>query len=699
MIEGLVERPIGRRRDAAIMVALGSILVGAAWAVPAYARDAWWNPSWEYRIWFDVPAGDVGVVEFLSGGRLRKDYADLRVVGASGTPAPHRVLSRKPGDDLVRVAFEPTARDRRYAVYFSNPRAKAPREAKLEKGLLLETLQYRGGQPNSLRGMRDIRRRAQGSPFGSGYVPNVFHGHNVFGPSDKYVSRYTGTLLCPRSGRYVIATTSDDASFLLIDGKLVVQWPGWHRAVGDARHQAKLDLTKGPHEFEYLHVQGKDLAAAVAAWQPPGAKKVVPIPPTAFGTVARGRPNRIERLGGKSALHFEAEVVGECAFEGRTAYRVRFRDRTGGPSGAGRVRWDFGDGLTGHGSSVEHFYLRDGVFTVKMTATGGRSGSVTNRVRVERVWARQTTLRPEPAEAWARAVRGYDLSRLDGRSLEAAALVMKAVGAEADEVRVLEGIVSRPAEMEPQVYLEAVTFLARRWREVAAERPRAMKILAQAETHLADSLKLRARVWRERGDILFYYEKDLDRALGEYDKVVGRYADKLEDHIVRITKIRIGDIFRKRGDLEKARANYTDAERFRLDDVKGEPSVRKGLLMQSAETLLAHRDAERALSALDVLEWEFPLEKLRGPSTVMRAKAELARKNVAEAVVQLDDFVRVAPSSNHAAEALFMAAEIHRSGGRTAEAVRRYERLVADYMDSPRAADARTRLQSLRPGK
>jgi len=698
-----MERPIGRRGDAAIMVALGAIFVAAAGALPAAARDGWWNPAWEYRVWFDVGAGDVGVVEFLSGGRTQGDFADLRVVGASGTPVPHRVLSRKPGDDLVRVAFEPAARDRRYAVYFSNPRARSARGAELGKGLLLETFQYRGGLPNSLRAMRGILDRAKGSPFGSGYVPNVFHGHNVFGPSERYVSRYTGTLLCPRSGRYVIATTSDDASFLLIDGKLVVQWPGWHRAVGDARHQAKLDLTKGSHEFEYLHVQGRDLAAAVAAWQPPGAKKAVPIPATAFGTVARGRFSRAERLGGRPALHFDAEVGGECAFEGRTAYRVRFRDRTGDvPSSrpARHLEWDFGDGLTGRGGTVEHFYLRDGVFTVKMTARGNkRSASVTNRVRVERVWSKQTTLRPEPPAAWARAVRGYDLSKLDGRSLEAAALVMKAVEADADKMPVLETIVSRPAEMDDQVYLEAVTFLARKWREDAAGRARAMKILAQAETHLEGNLKLRARVWRERGDILFYYERDLDRALGEYDKVVGRYADRLEDHIVRITKIRIGDIFRKKGDFEKARANYTDAERFRLNDIKGEPSVRKGLLMQSAETLLARRDADRALSALDVLEWEFPLEKLRGPSTVMRAKAELARKNVAEAVVQLDDFVRVAPSSNHAAEALFMAAEVHRAGGRTAEAVRRYERLVADYRDSPRAADARTRLRSLRPGK
>jgi tetratricopeptide (TPR) repeat protein len=685
-----------------VLRALLPFLALVAVGIPARAagRDGWWNTGWEYRIWFDVPAGDVGVVEFLSAGRLKKDLSDLRVVGASGTPAKHVVLRRRPGDDLLRVAFAPGGGDRRYAVYMKNPRAKAQRETKLGRGLLLETFEFRGGSPDNLRAMRDVLKRAEEAPFGSDYVPNVFHGHNMFGRSENYVSRYSGTLLCPRSGQYVFATTSDDASFLLIDGKLVVAWPGWHGAARDARHQSKRNLTSGAHEFEYLHVQGTAEAAAVAAWQLPGGGKVVPIPPTAFGPVGRGKFSRIERLGGKPALHFEAEVGGECWFEGRHAYRVRLRDRTGDAPSARRLEWDFGDGLRGRGGQPEHVYLRAGVFTVTMTATaGGRSEKVTNRVRVERIWAKQPWIRPEPPAACAKVVRGYDLSKLDGRSLEAAALLMKAAGAEAEEARVLEAVVSRPAEVESQVYFEAVLFLARRWREEAAARPRAMRLLAQAETHLAGNLKLRARVWRETGDVLFYYEHDLDRALGEYDKVVGRYADRLEDHIVRITKIRIGDIFRKRageGDFEKARANYTDAERFRLGDVKGVPSVRKGLLLQAAETHLAHRDADRALSALDVLEWEFPLEKLRGQSTVLRARAELARKNVPEALVQLDDLVRAAPHSNHAAEALFMAAEIERSRRRTAEAVRRYERLVADYRDSPRATDARTRLKSLR---
>ncbi|MHC4506159.1 MAG: tetratricopeptide repeat protein, partial [Planctomycetota bacterium] len=596
------------------------------------------------------------------------------------------------------LAFELRPGVRRYAVHLGNPRARPAREAKLRRGLLLETFRFRGGSPGNLGGMRDILKRAKGHPFGADFVPNVFHGHNPFGPPGGIVSRYQGTINCSRTGTYTFATSSDDASFLLVDGELVVSWPGWHGAVGDARHKGRKSLRRGPHKFEYLHVSQSGDTIAVAAWATPSAAKIVPIPPSAFPPVSRGRFTHAERLGARIMPHFEVELAGESWFEGRWAHRVVLRDRTGDAPPGRTVRWDFGDGMSGRGGSPEHVYLRSGVFTVTMTVdSGGRKAKVANRVRVERNWRRQTQNVAEPPARYAKLVRGYDLSRLEANSLETAAILFKAVGAELEEERVLRSLVSRPAEADERVYFDAVLWLVRRWREVPRTRGEALKLLARAETRLAKKVKLRARIWRERGDVLFYYEKDLDRALGEYDKVVGRLAEKLEDHIIRITKIRIGDIFRKKGDHQKARAAYRDAERFRIHEVRGDPAVRRGMLLQTAEQQIRRREIKGALQALDVLEWEFPLVKLEGTSSLLRARAELARKNTDEALVQLDDLVRASPDSNHAAEALFQAAEIERKLGRTASAVRRYERITKEHLDSPRATDARMRLESLRP--
>jgi len=667
------------------------------------SRDGWWNPAWEYRLWFECPqvrtgfpGADVCVVEFLAGGRLKADASDLRVV-SGGAPVPHRVLEKRTSDDLCRVAFELRG-ERRAAVYMGNERARRPEQAlEIRRGCLLETFEYRGGSPGSLAGMQEVLKLAEGAPQGADFVPNVFFGHNPFGSSERFVSRFTGWLVCPETGTYIFCTSSDDASFLLVDGAPVVDWPGWHGAVADARFQARKALEKGLHKLEYLHVNGGGDTIAVAAWQKPSDDRVAPIPPGAFAPVARGSFLRAERLGGGPAPHFEAELAGECFFEDRVAVRVVFRDRSGDAPQDRRQRWDFGDGLSGSGSSCEHVYLREGTYRTRLELTlGARQESVTNRLRVERLWKNQTSPSPEPIRRHAEIVRTYDFSRMAGSDLEAAAVLFKAAGMPADEELVLRAIVARPAEVEERAYFEAVLFLVKRWREDARTRAAAARLLDQAESHLSANPNLVARVIRERGDLLFYYVGDLEGALGEYDKVVGRFAGKLEDHIVRITKIRLGDVFRKKGDYDRALAAYRDAERFRIHGIQGEPEVRRGVLAQAAEAAIARGDVEEARAALDALEWEFPAEKLLGQTSLLRARAAMLEKNTAEALVQLDDLVNVNPRANSAPEALFMAAEIERSLGRTAEAVRRYERIAKEYPDSPRASDARTRLGAIR---
>ena len=689
----------------AIFLALAALQSVASAAAD---RDGWWSPLWEYRLWFNVPAArtgsagkDIGVVEFHAAGRLREDASDLRVL-AGRVPVRHRIIQHRDADDFYRVAFELSGGERRYAVYLGNPAAKDPVEpCEVRRGCLLETFRFSGGFPGDLAGMRDVLRRSEAHPLGADFVPNVFHGHNPFGPQENYVSRYTGWLNCTESGVYTFCTSSDDASFLLVDDALVVKWPGWHGAVADTRFRAKRRLKRGLHKLEYLHVQGSGGAIAVAAWQTPSQKRVLPIPPDGFSPVAWGEFLRIESLGARPAPHFQASIEGEASFAGRCAVRVRFTDRTG-EMDRRTVKWDFGDGTTAPGRTVDHIYLRRGVYKVEMTAFGrgpvgrdlqssgrrGKTASVANRVRVGRPWRRLTTRSPESAEEYARIVRGYDLAGIETASLEPLALLYKSVGAKYAEEQVLREVINRGGRVDNNVYFEAVLFVVRRLREDEEKRAEALSILDAAEKVFRGNANLRARIIRERGDVYLYYEHDLDRALGEYDKVVGRFAEKLEDHIVRITKIRIGDVFRKKGDYDRAKASYRDAERFRIHDIPGDPAVRRGVLIQTAETELARKGYDEAVKALDILEWEFPLEKLRGQASVLRATIEIKRGNTAEALVQFDDLLRVAPRSNSAAEALYLAAGVERLLGRTAEAVRRYERLAKEYPDSPRASDA-----------
>jgi len=667
----------------------------------ASAREAWWHTSWKYRLLFDVPPGrsglpgaDIGVASFLACGKLKKNASDVRVV-VDGVPTSHTLLVDRAGDDFLRIAFELRGGEKTAAIYLDNPRANVPRHgARIKRGCLLETFVFKGGSPDNLRGMRDIVKRAAGFPQGADFVPNVYFGFNPFGPSENYVSRYTGWLTCPQTGTYSFCTSSDDASFLLVDDKLVVQWPGWHGAVADCRFQKKISLDRGLHKLEYLHVQGTGGTIAVAAWQPPRGKRIVPIPANAFAPVARCSLRAVEKLGGAGAAHFDVEVAGECFYGEKVALRARLRSLSAAPS-KGLPRWDFGDGLSNTGGSVEHIYFRPGVYTVSLTLPGREATTVSSRVRIGRRWDAQARRGTDAVMRIAKMVRGYDFERIDAAALEPAALLFKAADALQDEERVLRTVVTRAAEVDERIYFEAVLFLVHRWREKDASRADALRLLDIAESHLARNANLRARVIRERGDVLFYYAHALDEALAEYDKVVGRFAEKLEDHIVRITKIRIGDVYRKKGDHDHALEAYTAAEKYRIHDVAGDPSVRRGSLLQVAEAAIDRRRPEQADDALDKLAWEFPAEKLSGQLSILRAKAALLKRDRAEALVQLDDLVRVSPASNEAAEALFLAAEVERAAGHTAEAVRRYERIVADYKDSPRASDASLRLKGM----
>jgi len=102
---------------------------------------------------------------------------------------------------------------------------------------------------------------------------------NPLGENTHFLAVYQGPLLAPEDGEYVFAANSDDGSFVKIDGKTVIAWPGGHDMEVPGRpaanlweHRGVVTLKRGMHQVEFYHQQSEGASLARLGWRPPHAK-------------------------------------------------------------------------------------------------------------------------------------------------------------------------------------------------------------------------------------------------------------------------------------------------------------------------------------------------------------------------------------------------------------------------------------------
>jgi len=83
---------------------------------------------------------------------------------------------------------------------------------------------------------------------------------------------WLGKIYVPVSGPYVFGTTSDDGSFLYLDGQLVVDNGGHH---GDVYREGRIRLEEGFHDIRLLYFQDGGGRKIELYWTPPGGAKAL----------------------------------------------------------------------------------------------------------------------------------------------------------------------------------------------------------------------------------------------------------------------------------------------------------------------------------------------------------------------------------------------------------------------------------------
>lgn len=684
-------------------------LVGVAAAVTAAAAPSaradsapWLAPEWAARRVVDVtaeraeaPGGDVAVFAFYTGGLGKPDASDVRVAVRGRKPVNHRVLQAGPGD-FVRVAFEVVPAEKRYYVYWGNPNAAAPGPWEFQRGLLLEARRHDGGDPKTLAEVEAAWAKA--APLGADFVSQISFGHDPFESDDvPAVFHFVGWFVPPQPGTYSIATSSRGGSWVLVDGQEVVSWPGSHGAASDASHAKEVALTQAPHRLDYwnTHVPGHTMM--VAAWRLPGAKDYEPIPAKAFLTVTEAAFVETDQRSDKVVADFFPSHAGESWWPERYAVRLQFRNLTKGTSLArgGRFEWDFGDGQTSLEANPAHVYLAPGDYAVGLTAGRGPQAAVfRTKVRVDRDWTKQASREIEPIRKYADEVAKYDLAKLDTRSLLLALDLFTHQGMPEAVVAASGELALARAGLDDETIQRSALVLGETLRRLGKAAD-AVAGYQKAEQRLrADRAK--APVAARIGETLAGDLHRWDDAEKECQRVLKAYATAGADEAVRRAHIGLGDVWRHRGEGDKARAAYAAAAAIVVSPMApSQAAVRVGTLARYVEEYTRERDWEWAFKFLDDWAWEFPLDKLQGHWSWLRAQALLAHDQRDEAFLEAMDLLAGNPASAYAVRLLMFAAECQVAAGQTEKARLLLQTAVEDYPEDPQREAARLRLQAL----
>ncbi len=707
------------------------LLSGATLRAQSFRRG---GTEFNARRSVSVPPGKaypVVVCEFLHHGEIDPDRRNVIVATRSQKLVPTRVLQLGPGD-FCRLAFQPMTGQSGYDIFYGgDPPTESPPPWTATAGLLLETRRYKSCDLGSLDAVRDAFDSSE--LIGSDYVESVSHRRNPFslkpGP---FLSRYSG-YLNTALGKYGFFTSSQDCSFLLIDGKVIVSAPGRHgaayRAVPGSRKDVQ--LSAGRHPFEYYHAATGSSATMVAAWEvSPAGEKSQPkaIPSDAFRTWSIGRlpAGHATLRTGQTLPDFTAKLAGDVPLpdNGIPLIGVRFSDAS--PKSLtlrADVHWDFGDGQTGDRLVADHVYLRPDVYTVKLSLKRGtKVFEVVNRINVDRP---PLTVRDRDnlheLDDYLPILMSYDPQKLDAVALrqlvlayEAKSLALQAALDEAESRAAAAGEVGNPGRAgsddadEPRRYLQAAVAagmmafleestvsgddgnlyqLAKLVGTMARDRlgdsPAAFRTWQGAARRIKIGL-LQAACETEAADVAV---NDLLRA-PEAKKLLdaaGAHLGAIKTGPPFAGLQRVwGDYYAATGDGKAARKAYDLAEKSLGSGPRYVVrTARRGAHSRSAEEFVSLLEFDRAAAEIRAWQRNFPAEKVHGYLTLLYARYWSARGMYPQAVAQADQLLAVNPDSPYVDQLLALSAACDVQQGKIDRALATLHGLLKDYPGSP----------------
>ena len=695
----------------AISVLLGLALGSAGWGAESWGDFAAWRvrrtatiPPRTTKL-PKLPKLDCCYVEFPTADLLAPEGRDLRVT-VDGEEQPFKIMDIA-HDGTVRLVAPIGSASKTMEVYYGNPRAKAaPQSWSPERGLWLETRKFMGGNCRTLAGIRAAW--AKGERYGRGATSHIFHGLNPYGPSDNYLSLYTGWIYVPRDTTVHFSVIADDIGHLLVDNQVVAAKTVPGRMSRHRRFMGKpVALKQGLHLIQLYHYEASDLQAAGAEWWMPGMKRgekflhYQVIPPESYAPLRYGRLVNYEAQGQSLGADFTYVNAGDVLVDNdprKMAVRITFRDASRPANRALQCQplWDFGDGTTSESRDPNHVYLKHGDYTATLSLRrGGQTYKVTQKVIVGPGWQRTSRRQWDTVADYYPLIKDYQFDKLPTDHLTLAIRIFESLEKAEELVAAGQALLKRADQLDDKTFVEHALLLGRHLREVEGKAREALAVFTAAEARATDT-DTKARLANEKGDVYFYFLDDQENALAQYTRTVKQFA-KASTTQVRLAQIRIGDVYGSKGDAKAARQAYERAADMPISTrTEIVESARRGSFARTVEDYTRRKLFTEAHEALNNWDWELPTDKMVGYSSLLRARLALAEGKADEAEKQATQLVTMNRESEYADDLLLFLTDLHLRANKLDGAYAAASRLLKDYPASELGDQARLKRATIR---
>ncbi len=619
---------------------------------PAVSHAAWTEGAWQFRRPIDVDwipdktsGEEITYVNFYTAGAQQLSGDNIRVADENNKLVPCRVLMIGPGNRM-RVLFAPTRGIKRHYVYFGHPKPPAmPRnlsDPPITSGLLMEMRKLEGPLPNNLRLIQTAFEKA-GKVIGRTMVSRLYIGFNPFSDNTGIISRYNGTLQAPVNGTYTFAGSASNHGACSSTASQCYGCQAWcPTCVSTPKPISNAGPTRSPFTTSTRPASQR----ISVVWKKPDTEHYELIPPNAFGVMPHATVGVLEDKDKTFVVNMKIEYVGEYFFADHYSHHYRFTlqgAKASNPSPP-RYDWDFGDGQTATGTTVDHVFLTDGEYAIKLAGKAGfQADTKTNRIVVSRLHEQIDNPPGDVASAQGKIVAGYDLGKMPPRWIPFATQLLE---------RAKEHAVLEKAAMKLAVMRDGV------------DPGFGMNTLAAATFELCSSAKFdaAARIWdavpqdspfqpsaaQHYGELLVWRLADFEKAI----KVVEPLAAKNPQNRALQRLLAYALVLNQKPEgVKMVRAMKGDGPADRQAALTGAEA-------RSIEFYIGNGDWETGEQVWEKWAHQFPADFLEGYGVLLRTRLmEMARAPEAAAKVA-EGFAKAVPKSSYAPRLLDRASKL-----------------------------------------